>query len=283
MVEIFSSYGIYIAIGAVAVICFGIGGLINYLESNRIKNTLTATVMDCKQVEKAIDGMYLKSYEITLELYIGGTTVTKTILRGKEMQQWERVNVIYDSDNDEVTLQEIEKKNGNEVPKVLAVLGMVMIVVDFITIFITNPSMDDRTKAHLAAIAGVSIFTFIGLYLCVIIPSNRNKRSYNCDLVKGTQIDYVRVSRRRISLLGKINFTSMPIYEYYYNGEVKKLRGSIGGTSKKYRENGRSVTIAVDRVTKEAYCVEEEDDTVKSGVIIVGCTVVFIALIASWI
>ena len=75
----------------------------------------------------------------------------------------------------------------------------------------------------------------------------------------------------------------MPIYEYYYNGEKKKLRGTIGGTSKKYREIGREVTIAVDRENGNAYCLDDEKEIQVIGIIVVICTMAFMLLIASWI
>ena len=86
--------------------------------------------------------------------------------------------------------------------------------------------MDERTRAHLLSIAVVSVFTFIGVYLCVIIPNKRNKRSFNSELVKGVIVDYIRTGRKRITFTGRIFFSSMPIYEYYYNGEKRKLRGN---------------------------------------------------------
>ena len=129
-------------------------------------------------------------------------------------------------------------------------------------------------------------FTAVGLYLCVIVPNKRNKRNYSCELVRGTLVDYIRTSRKKIRIIrlrGKQHFSSMPIYEYYYNDSKRKLRGSIGGTSKKYREIGREVTIAVDRENGEAYCIEDDKEIQKIGVIIVICTVLLMLLIASWI
>lgn len=274
---------IYVIIIVVGILCIGIASVINYLEGKRIKETLTATVMDCRQVEKAINGMYLKAYEIDLELSIGSSSIIKTITRGKEMQQWDRVNVLYNCSKDEISLLEVEKKNTTEVPKVLSILGMIIIAIDLIVVLWNSAGMDERTRAHLLSIAVVSVFTFIGVYLCVIIPNKRNKRSFNSELVKGVIVDYIRTGRKRITFTGRIFFSSMPIYEYYYNGEKRKLRGNVGGTAKKYRQIGREVTIAVDRENGKAYCIEDDREMQNIGVIIVVATVALMLLIASWI
>ena len=283
MLEIISGNVVYLAVIAIGILCILIGSFVNYREGKRLKQILTATVLGCRQVEKNIDGMYLKAYEIDVELSLGAGMVTKTITRGKEMQQWERVNVLYNSSKDEVTLLENEQKTVSEVPKVLTILGIVIMVIDAIVFFFASPGLDERTRAHLIGIVMILPFTAIGLYLCVILPNSRNKRNFNCELVRGTLADYVRTGRTHISLTGKKHFSSMPIYEYYYNGSKRKLRGSIGGTSKKYREIGREVTIAVDRVNEKAYCIEDDKETQKMGIIVVIFTVVLMLLIASWI
>ena len=283
MLEIISGNIIYFSVFILGILCILLGSFLNYRESNRLKKILTATVLECRQVEKSVNGMYLKAYEIDIEICLGTGVVTKTITRGKEMQQWERINVLYNSSKDEVTLLELEKKNASEVPKVLGVFGILVMIIDAIVFFFNSPGLDERTRAHLLGIAMLIPFVAIGLYLCVIIPNKRNKRSYNCELVMGTLADYVRTSAVRLTLWGKKSFTSMPIYEYYYNGEKKKLRGTIGGTSKKYREIGREVTIAVDRENGNAYCLDDEKEIQVIGIIVVICTMAFMLLIASWI
>ena len=260
-----------------------IGNFINYRQGKRLKQILTGTVLECRQIEKSVNGMYLKAYEIDVEIALGTGMVTKTITRGKEMQQWEIVKVLYDASNDEVTLLEVEKSSVSELPKVLGIFGIVVMVIDAIVFFFNSPGLDERARAHLIGIAMLIPFLAVGLYLCVILPNKRNKRSYNCEMVTGVLVDYVRTSAVRLTLWGKKSFTSMPIYEYYYNGEKRKLRGTVGGTSKKYREIGREVTIAVDREKDKAYCIDDEKVMQVYGTFIVICIVALMVLIASWI
>lgn len=271
--ESFGPYLIGIGIGAMLLV---ISSIMNQRDRKRLSNTTRATVVACKPVENNVNGMYLKSYEITLEMYIGSQAIQKTIKRGKEMQEWEIVSVLYDREKDELTLAEVEKKNESEVPKIVGILGMIAIAATFILYFVFMPDMDERTKAHLFSIGMVSIFTFIGLYLCVIAPAKRNKRSHCCDIVEGVLVDYHPTQKRR----GKTSFC--PEYEYYYDGKVKRYSGTVGGTSKKYREIGKRVSLAVDRETNKVYCLEEERSAEKFGVGIVVITLAFIALIISW-
>ena len=132
-----------------------------------------------------------------------------------------------------------------------------------------------RYTDNLFAIVFLSLFTCVGLYLCVYTPYKRNKRNLYCDTIKGVLVDFYRDRSRR----GSTSY--MPIYEYTYDGEKKKLRGQVGGTNKKYRQKGRIVTLAVDRETKKAYCIEDEKGIVIIGWIVVAFTQAIVMMLIS--
>ena len=210
-----------------------------------------------------------------IQFYIGGKSIQKLIKRGNQMEEGERLNILYHEAKDEVRLQEVEKQNVNPAPKIMAILGVLVILVGIIFMIAKMPALDEDTKANLFAIAFVNVFTCFELYLCVYLPYKRNKRNLYCDTVKGVLVDSYR------DRSGRGSTSYMPIYEYTYDGEKKKFTGQVGGSSKKYRQKGRIVTLAVDRETEKAYCIEDEKEIVIIGWVVVILTQMLVMMLAS--
>ena len=270
-----NEYMIYIGLMVFGFVLIAMGGILCLLEGKNLKKTITSTVLGCTQAEQVVNGMYLTCYEILIQFYIGDRSIQKVIKRGNKMEEGERLNIFYNEAKDEVCLQEVEKKNVNPAPKIMAILGLLVIIVAIILAVIKMPEMDEDTKANLFAIVFLSLFTCVGLYLCVYTPYKRNKRNLYCDTIKGVLVDFYRDRSRR----GSTSY--MPIYEYTSDGEKKKLRGQAGGTNKKYRQKGRIVTLAVDRETKKAYCIEDEKGIVIIGWIVVAFTQAIVMMLIS--
>ena len=64
------------------------------------------------------------------------------------------------------------------------------------------------------------------------------------------------------------------------NAILKKYKSQIGGTSPKYKQVGKEVTIVINRENGKVYCLEESRETSKMGIyIIILGVVVLIGII----
>lgn len=130
-------------------------------------------------------------------------------------------------------------------------LGSIVTVMFFVLFLAKGFETNDKAAAHFLAIFACLIFVFLGLYAGVVYPAKQKRTLPDCDIVQGKVVSH-RVARRHS--LFRVSYVS--IYEYGYHGEVRRVGAASRST---YKEPlGKIVTIAVNRKTGEAYCIEEQ-------------------------
>ncbi len=88
-----------------------------------------------------------------------------------------------------------------------------------------------------------------GIYKQILIKRN----APNMQVISGVVADYT-VDHGT----GDDPDSYFPIYEYEWMGEIKRFKGSSGGTSKKYRNIGRRVHILREPASGKVLCKEDE-------------------------
>ena len=105
-----NGYTIYIGFVVLGFVLIGIGGIMSLLEEKSFCKTITATVLECKQAENMVNGMYLTCYEIMIQFYIGGKSIQKLIKRGNKMEEGERLNILYNEAKRKFVCKRLKKR-----------------------------------------------------------------------------------------------------------------------------------------------------------------------------
>lgn len=207
-----------------------------------------ATVVSCDTSETKIRGMTFECYEIGLEFSSPNGIVHKSLKRGTPMDVGSALQVCYNPKDDTIEMAENIKNKTNVSARAIKVIVAIFISAFLVFFFYKAFEYNDKAAAHLLAICMCMVFVFIGFY--VIIYGCRKRRGLSgCDVVPGSVVSYT-VRRKRW-----IFATYESIYEYQYQGEIRKVGAISSGIHKE--PLGNQVNIAVNRETHEAFCVEE--------------------------
>lgn len=120
---------------------------------------------------------------------------------------------------------------------------------------------------------GMSIlFILIGFNIAIIKPRRLKNEMADCTVVQGSLIDY-RVRRRK-----KGGAIYCPQYGFYHNGEQRTIWGTVGSSSRKFRQIGRQVSIVINNRTGRIYCLEDERSRRTFGFMFVLMGLFFLAM-----
>lgn len=258
--EFLSAYWVGLLIVLCGIILVAIGVIIAVNINKALNRIIRATVSDCTVGESVIGGMIMQCYDVTLAIPSARGIVYETIKKGQELPIGTMVNVYYE--DGDVCLAELRQKEKDSLPKVFTVVGCVAIVVGLVIALIQGFGFNGMIFGYTVGITVCIVVAYLGLWLAVFKPIKLSNVEESCDKVRGVQVDYARISSKN----GKSSY--VPIYEYRYNGKIKKYRGVIGGNGSKYRQNGREVTIVINRKNDKVYCLEESRETSKMGIFI---------------
>lgn len=267
--EFVTTYWIGFAIVLCGIILVAIGVICAINVNKALNRVIRATVSDCTIGESLIGGMMMQCYDITLAVPTAKGIVYKIIKKGNELPIGTMVNVYYDDRDDEVCLAQLRQKEKDSHPKVFTIIGCVAIVVGLIIALIQGFGFNGLIFGYTVGILTCLAVAYLGLWLAFFRPMKLSEEEQNCDKVRGVQVDYARESSGHRRVFGGARRSSyVSIYEYRYNGKTKRHRGTIGGTSPKYRQNGREVTIVINRKNDKVYCLEDSREISKVGVFI---------------
>ncbi len=260
--EFVTTYWIGFAIVLCGIILVAIGVICAINVNKALNRVIRATVSDCTIGESLIGGMMMQCYDVTLAIPTLKGVVYKIIKKGQELPIGTMIDVYYDENDDEVCIAKLRQKEKDSHPKVFTIIGCVAIVVGLIIALIQGFGFNGMIFGYAVGIAVCLVVAYFGLWLCTFRPMKLRDEEKSCDLVRGVQVDYVKISSRH----GKSSYA--PIYEYRYNGKIKKYKSTLGGTSSKYRQNGKEVTIVINRNNNKVYCLEESRETSKMGIFV---------------
>ena len=252
--------GLLIVLCGVILVSIGVICAINI--NKAIKQVIRATVSDCIIGESVIGGMITQCYDVTLAVPTLKGIAYKIIKKGQELPIGTIVDVYYDYKDDEVCIAELRKKEKDSHPKVFSIVGCVAIVVGLFIALIQGFGFNGMIFGYTVGIAVCLAVAYLGLWLAFFRPIKLSNEEENCIKVRGVQVDYVKISSKNG------NSSYAPIYEYRYNGKIKKYKSKIGGNSPKYKQNGKEVTIVINRKKDKIYCLEESRETSKMGIYI---------------
>lgn len=258
--EFLSAYWVGLLIVLCGIILVAIGVIIAVNINKALNRIIRATVSDCTVGESVIGGMIMQCYDVTLAIPSARGIVYETIKKGQELPIGTMVNVYYE--DGDVCLAELRQKEKDSLPKVFTVVGCVAIVVGLVIALIQGFGFNGMIFGYTVGITVCIVVAYLGLWMAVFKPIKLSNVEESCDKVRGVQVDYARISSKN----GKSSY--VPIYEYRYNGKIKKYRGAISGNGSKYRQNGREVTIVINRKNDKVYCLEESRETSKMGIFI---------------
>ena len=259
--EFLSAYWVGLLIVLCGIILVAIGVIIAVNINKALNRIIRATVSDCTVGESVIGGMIMQCYDVTLAIPSARGIVYETIKKGQELPIGTMVNVYYE--DGDVCLAELRQKEKDSLPKVFTVVGCVAIVVGLVIALIQGFGFNGMIFGYTVGMSVCIGVVYCGLWLSVFRPIKLSQNEEQCDLVRGVQVDYVKISSKK----GKSSYA--PIYEYNHSGKVKKYRSTLSGNGSKYKQVGKEVTIVINRVNNKVYCLEESREISKMGIFII--------------
>lgn len=245
----------------VAIIALGIYSIVHNRKMEK-RGRSQARVQVCMQSTMEVMSKTIPCYEIVLEIYTAQGMICRTIRDGQPYEIGQYVDVFYDDQADKVTLAKHVTPSTSKAPWVLIGFGVMIILVGALIILMTISETFAVIGKAVFAYGFVIIFIVVGAYVSIIKPLKNKKLMPDCHKIQGTLVDY----REEI---GNDNdgVVYTPIYAYYYNGREERLEGSVTGNNSKYRSIGRKVTIVMNDITKEVYCMEDMKEGRNLGII----------------
>ena len=231
-----------------------------------------AVVQDCQPSSMNVLSAEIPCSMITLEIPTSRGIIYKQMRHQNSFAPGETMEVYYDEENDKLERAENVRQNSGSGPYILIGFGVLWCVIMGLCAVI---QYSDTYGGIVGEIMGYAIcigIVIAGFCISVIGPRKRKKEMENCHMVKGHIADY----KKHSSHDEPVSYTS--IYEFYDNGENVRIEATVSGTSKKYCQIGREVTIVINDVTGKVYCKEDANESKKLGWIFLIVGIIFLTL-----
>lgn len=256
----------------IGIIALGIFALRHSKRMYKLGKNL-ALVHDCQDSDVQVLAKNLPGYEVTFEIQTPNGVIYRSIKDNQSYNVGEYVEIFYDPQTDKVELPKNVSPANSKGPYAIIGFGVMLCV---LAVLFTAAQFSSALKDGL-----MTFFTFFllvallggGAYASIIRPGKRKKAMGNCHTVEGILVDYKRTRRKR----NRSNYT--PIYAFYHNNQQMRIEGEVSGNGSKYRQIGRKVTIVINDVTGEKYCLEDMKEGKKVGYIIIAFGLVLAALV----
>lgn len=262
---------IFVFVLGIAIIALGIFALKHSKKMTKLGRT-QAKVQNCQESSLEILSQQIPCYEVTFEIYTPHGVTYKSMKDNQKYEIGQYVDIFYDSENDKIELSKNVSETDSKGPYAIMGFGALFVLIP-IFVWIGTYSETFRVGmtnvlAYLLAI----IFIMVGAFISIIGPKKRKKAMVNCAKVQGTLVDF-KTRRRK-----KEGTTYTPIYSYYYNGQEYQMESNVSGNGSKYRDVGRQVTIVINTITGDRYCLEDMQTSRKIGFIFLIVGVVLCAM-----
>lgn len=147
-----------------------------------------------------------------------------------------------------------ENKKG--LIKVIAIFaGCISIMIAILVIY----SLRDRMSEQVHYVIGIIAFGIMGIvglfdFVRSIIMSN-SRKSKDAVIVRGIIVKHIIHNDNDAD--GR---SWIPVYEYYADGEIRRIKGKVAGGRMGKRAVGAEVKIVHNNVTGEAFCIADARD-----------------------
>lgn len=257
-------------------------GIFAKVHSNRMYKLglKSAMVLDCQPKTKTIGTKEVPCSEVTLEFYTCQGTIQKTIIDNGKYFVGDTISIYYDPDKDRVELPKNISKQDDKGPYMVMAFGF-MISALCVLVAVSRFSAPVREVFYTGLAYFVAVGLILGgLFLAVIRPMRRKRVMPNCRKVPGKLVDY-RTHSGSSSSIGRLKYVYEPIYEFYYNGEMVRIDGEMSSSGERFRQIGKDVTIVINDMTGEKYCLDDVTEIKKSAVFCLIFGVVLLVLLIS--
>lgn len=249
----------------------GLGIFAKKHSNNMYKLGITyARVQDCQPATKTFGEMEIPCTQLTLEVPTAYGVVCKTVLDNGNYQVGDTVEIFYDATTDKIEFRKNVSEKGNKGPYILMAFGaficLILLMTGLGSIFPTVSYTMTQILSYFVALA----LLLGGLYLGILKPQRRKRAMSDCHTVPGVQVDYKR---------NRDMYT--PIYEFYHNGEMLRIEGESSNNGSRYRNKGRRVTIVINDVTGEKYCLDDVSGIQKTAIILTLFGAVVLAILVA--
>lgn len=240
-----------------AFIGFCIYGLFMQSSVKRARQ-VSARVLSCeKKLVTGKDEIQFVYYLVTVDFYgPNGEKIVKTFKSKKSYEEGETICSRYQDKTEclwpDADSMEINRNSA----RLWSVIIFFAVFFAIVLIVVYMKFSGDEQTAQLNTIFGYIIsIVFIGIGIMGIRKKLELKRSRkNMYAVSGTQADYYCDKRKQF---GEADIY-YPIYEFTWNGELRRYQSRLGSSNKKYRTIGRKVQMLIEPETEKIICKEDE-------------------------
>lgn len=227
---------------------------------NQMGRHVDVRVLSCEQRGEEENRLY---YEVKVDFYdTNGEVLVRTMMSGKPYVPGTMIRCRYLEEKglllEELT-PEVQKKSRNNVLLFfIFFLIFVGIVAAVIWGRVTGKELSDGSERLIGYFISI-VFMAVGIYgICK--KMKKKQMLQGMILLPGVQVDYTVSESMDHWEDGLVRTTEYynPIYEYVWEGERRRIQGSVGSSGKKYRAIGRKVHILLNPHTGKAVCQEDE-------------------------
>ena len=214
------------------------------------KENVRATVVSCIPSETVIQGTACRCFEITVEFNSSNGLVSKSYKRGNAMEEGTILIMCYNPNNGALEMETALKTKNKNTPVLAGVCCSLLLFVALIVLGAKFNVLNDKGIGCLIGVALLMVFMWVGIYITFIFP-RKHRNTEACVMLEGRISKYVKTNR---GVWWAAHYSA--VYEYIYDGKICR----VGSTEKGNRRKaiGTKVTIALNKDTGEAFCVEEQ-------------------------
>ena len=239
--------------------------LVRYMQFKKIK-PVKGVVTSCEKVKKNVQGTSIEEFETEVEFECSYGSFHKKVRDDQPFMVGEYVDVRFDMVKDKLSLERTYKKTASY-PVVFMITGLIVTVLG-VVLEMAKVNGEDSIKTGFAAGICV-IFLLFGVWLSFIMPYKRKKILKDCDVVEGVLVDFVKAGYSQNKNGRGRNYHYSAVYEYSYGGMTRRFRSSASGNGGSHTELGRTVSIAVNNVTGDILCLEDEKTLSFVGILFI--------------
>lgn len=250
---------------------------------NQMGRQVDVRVLSCEQRGESENKLY---YEMKVDFYdTNGEVLVRTMMSGKPYMPGTMIRCRYLEQKglllEEMT-PEVQKKSKNNLLLFFIIfLIFVGIVAAAIWGMMTGKELSNGTERLIGYFISI-LFMAVGIS-GIYKKIEKKQRVQDMILLPGVQVDYTVSESLDHWEDGSVRTTEVynPIYEYVWEGERRRIQGSVGASGKKYKAIGRNVHILLNPYTGKAVC-QEDEKSMENWFLIFGVIglILFILLMA---